>query len=67
MDSKNKYNDEPVYFCTRCLSLKIMRVPGLYESYCDDCGCADTMTVGIEIWEKLYKSKYNVKFLNKKY
>lgn len=36
---KAHYNSEPIYYCPRCLSLKIMRVPGVDGlDYCDECG-----------------------------
>lgn len=33
------YDDEPVYFCRRCLSLNIQTSPGLGD-YCAKCGGA---------------------------
>lgn len=39
-EDNNSYDSEPVYYCPRCLSLKIMKVPGMEDlDYCDDCGC----------------------------
>lgn len=35
----NKYNEEPVYYCSRCLSLAIMESEGTL--YCDKCGNTD--------------------------
>ena len=33
------YNDEPVFYCERCMSLRIRFVNGLPNSeYCDNCG-----------------------------
>lgn len=59
------YNNEPVYFCKKCLSLKIMSV-NAELCYCEDCGSTDILKSHIEEWESLYKNKYKVKFLNKK-
>lgn len=37
---KDYYNSEPVHYCPRCLSLRIMRIIGIDDlDYCDDCGC----------------------------
>ena len=53
--SHNDYNDEPVFYCKHCLSLKI-RDAGLPDLlYCDDCGSSDILSSNIEDWEELYK------------
>lgn len=56
------YNNEPVYYCKQCLSLKI-KVVGGYD-FCDDCGNASIATAHIEEWEKLYEERYGHKFLD---
>ncbi|MEE1518072.1 MAG: hypothetical protein UF228_10805 [Lachnospiraceae bacterium] len=33
------------------------------KGYCDDCGSTDIEETVIELWENLYKEKYNKKFL----
>ena len=64
-DLQSKYNNEPVFYCKHCLSLKI-RDAGLPDLlYCDDCGSADVLSTSIEEWEKMYKEKYGFKFLDK--
>lgn len=55
------YNNEPVYYCKNCLSLKI-KVVGGYD-FCDDCGSTHITTTHIEEWEKLYEERYGNKFL----
>lgn len=53
------YNDIPVHYCERCLSLKIRFVQGLNNSeYCDDCGSTVVNTAHIEQWRQLFKDKY---------
>lgn len=55
------YNDEPVFYCTSCLSLKIMNddQDGDIPCYCDDCGSCDISEGHIEEVLKLRKnSKY---------
>ena len=34
--SKEDYNNEPVYYCTECMSLRIRNIDG--TDYCDKCG-----------------------------
>lgn len=64
---QSDYNDEPVFYCKHCLSLKI-RDAGLPDLlYCDDCGSADVLQTSIEEWEKMYKDKHGFKFLDKNY
>lgn len=60
----NDYNKEPVLYCKRCLSLKIMNIPKIEDSdYCDECGSTDVGKCSIEEWETLYKAKYGYNFL----
>lgn len=64
---KEEYDDEPVYYCRRCLSLNIQQMPMLEDSYCcGDCGTVDIGTASIEEWEKMYEDKYGKKFLVKR-
>lgn len=58
------YNDEPVYYCKTCLSLKI-KIVGGYD-FCDECGDTDIATTSIENWERLYEERYGHKFLEEK-
>ena len=55
------YNNEPVYFCKNCLSLKV-KIVGGYD-FCDDCGSTNIGTTHIENWEKLYEERNGHKFL----
>lgn len=57
-----EYNDEPVYYCKHCLSLKV-KIVGGYD-FCDDCGSTHIETSHIEDWEKLYEERYGNKFLD---
>lgn len=44
----NKYNEEPVFYCKHCLSLKI-RDAGLPELlYCDECGSTEVLSANIK-------------------
>ena len=58
------YNQEPVFFCKNCLSLKIRNGVGLEDSdYCDECGSTEIGQASIEDWQEMYKSKYGHYFL----
>ena len=57
--NKESYDDDPVYYCKRCLSLCICQMPFVKnQDYCEDCGAVDIGTTSIEEWQKLYKNKY---------
>lgn len=61
---KKSYDDEPVYFCKRCLSLNIRQVRYVTDiDYCEDCGAADIGTASIEEWDALYRKKYGISFI----
>ena len=45
------YNDEPVVYCKRCHSLRIIAGNG-FPDYCEDCGSTDLGDEHIEQWLK---------------
>ena len=60
------YEDEPVYYCKRCLSLNIRQVPMMPElSYCDDCGAVDIGEASFEEWDEMHVEKYSCHFMDK--
>lgn len=62
----DSYDDEPVYYCKRCLSLKICQVPMMADqSYCEDCGTVDVVCSSFEEWDELYVEKYGRHYLEK--
>lgn len=64
--NSKEFNDEPVFYCKSCLSLKVKTV--LVDSnldYCDECGSTDIGQTSIEEWENLYKERYGTFFLDK--
>lgn len=65
MDNTN-YNDEPVLYCANCLSLKLLRLCGQHDCYCGECASVDVKSSSIEEWERLYKERYKMSFLDKK-
>jgi Zn finger protein HypA/HybF involved in hydrogenase expression len=65
-NSKQEYNEEPVFYCKNCLSLKIKTVQvDSNLDYCDECGSTDIAQTSIEEWRDIYKNRYGTDFLNK--
>ena len=62
LNSHEEYNNEPVFYCRDCLSLKIMT----YEDndFCDSCGSSNIAQMNIKDWENLYLNKYGHKFID---
>lgn len=61
------YNSIPVYYCTQCLSLRIMGVQGVATTeFCDNCNSTSISQANIFDWEKLYEEKYGFNYLNGK-
>ena len=63
----SSYDDEPVYYCKRCLSLSIGQMPFKKDQdYCMECGTTDIGTTTIEEWTKMYKEKYGHDYVQKR-
>lgn len=66
-------DNEPVTFCTNCLSLHVKTVefepgPGGEDrnvDYCVSCGNTDMDKTDIYSWGLMYEEKYGEKFFNK--
>lgn len=56
----DNYNSEPVHYCNKCFSLRIMAFDN--NDYCDICGSTDIETTNIESWREMYKNKYGKEF-----
>lgn len=64
--SNTDNNNEPVFYCKDCLSLKIRDVEHIDDSeYCDECGSTDIGTASIEEWDAMYVAKYGHHFTEK--
>lgn len=50
------YNDIPVYYCRKCLSL-LIKQDSVYGDYCPECGGFDIGQAHIEDWLKLTNKK----------
>lgn len=65
----NEYNDDLVWYCKSCLSLRVVNLDEdeIVPCYCgeSDCGSTDIGTTNIENWEKIYKKRYHKRFINK--
>lgn len=59
--TKDEYNQEPVYYCTRCLSLAQTSLLG--QCYCENCGSTESASATIYEWENKYMNRYNHKYL----
>ena len=59
---KESYEEEPVKYCSHCLSLAIREVNG--QLFCDTCGSTDISNTNVFDWEKLYVIKHGEKYLN---
>lgn len=66
---ENKYNEDHVWYCKSCLSLKIINLgeDEIVPCYCgeSDCGSTDIGTMDIMEWEKIYKKTYHKRFISK--
>lgn len=65
--TKSDYNEEPVFFCSKCLSLRIRGVENQEGTeFCDECGSTEILQDSITNWETLYEQRYGTKFLDMK-
>jgi hypothetical protein len=54
------YNEEPVHYCTNCLSLNIRptTLQGRIIDFCGICGGTDIEQTDIDTWEALHVNLY---------
>lgn len=65
-EDKEIFNQEPVFYCKHCLSLKIKSVPSMKDlDYCDECGATAIAQTNIRTWEQMYKDKHGFNYLDK--
>lgn len=65
MGIASKYDIEPVHYCSRCLSLAIIKVGEDY-CYCKECHSATLDECNIYEWEDKYIAKYGIRYLYKR-
>lgn len=56
----NPYNNEPVYYCKKCLSLAVQVIGNWEEedSVCSICNRTDVGQTDIFTWREMWKEKY---------
>ena len=64
-DKTKDYDEEPVQYCAKCYSLRIMYDDTTDSDICSVCGSTDIATTTIDRWEKLYENRYGHKFVNR--
>ena len=66
MSRKEEYDNEPIFYCNNCLSLKIRSVDQLDNSeYCEECSSTDIGQISIKEWDAKYVKKYGHHYLDK--
>ena len=64
--TKEEYNQIPVFYCRKCLSLKIRDVEHIDNSeYCDDCGSTDIAQASVDEWKAMYVARYGHRLTDK--
>lgn len=64
-DKAKDYDDEPVQYCAKCYSLRIMHDDTTDSDICSVCGSTNIATTTIDRWEKLYENRYGHKFVSR--
>lgn len=64
-EDSNSYDEEPVYYCEHCLSLRVKDCEG--KDFCDVCGSTDIKRTNIKVWEQMYYKRYGKRYIHKTY
>lgn len=62
--SKKEYQDEPVFYCVNCLSLKIKELNNSKLHVCLECGTPKQEETSYDEWNQLYVERYKRQFLS---
>lgn len=62
-DKTKDYDAEPVEYCAKCYSLRIIHDENTDTDCCSICGSTDIATTTIDRWERLYEGRYGHKFV----
>ncbi len=62
---KENYNNIPVKYCDKCLSLKIKGLEDSIIEYCDSCGNSDILKTHIYSHMEKYKEMYGKYFITR--
>jgi hypothetical protein len=63
--SVTDYDAEPVKYCAKCYSLKIVYEDTVDSDCCYECGSSDVLEAPIDVWEKKYERRYGHKFVTR--
>lgn len=64
LNNKAEYENEPVYYCKDCLSLKIKFIAGLDNSeYCCDCNSTNIVKGTFKEWDELYRERFHHSYI----
>lgn len=64
-DPEYEYNKEPVHYCAKCLSLRIVGIDDF--EYCDICGSTDIEECSIFEQMEKYKQSHGHYYLDSNY
>lgn len=56
--------EDNVFYCQHCLSLKIIMIPKTVNCYCGECGNTDIIETEISLWEELYTEENGRRYLD---
>lgn len=62
---KEEYNNEPIEYCSNCLSLSIIQEEEDFPAYCKDCNSCQFSECPIEVWEEKFYGRYLTNDINK--
>jgi hypothetical protein len=63
-EKRKTYDDVPVAFCSKCLSLKVL-VTSENEDYCDNCGGTEVEYTDIKTWSDMAAKEFGDNFIIK--
>lgn len=61
--TKKEYNNEPIYFCSECLSPAVVFDESEDRDVCKDCGGINITRASLEVWEEKFGNVYGVSYL----
>lgn len=64
MYTKDNYNEEPVHYCTNCLSLNTKILSNSSLVACGECGNTSIEETDINTWTELFNKEYGRYFLS---
>lgn len=70
--TKEEYNELPVHYCQKCLSLAILRLNSdetrsYGVDYCKECGSTMVAKTHIGVWEDMFIDRYDIAYMDSKF